>query len=158
VGTLLNPDLPRDHVRGPGRIDVWRALGAAGDAFVGTLPEARRRFGAAFHHSQLYGRSRFVLCPAGYARWSFRLSEAIGSGAVPVILSDFYLKPFSRQLAWDDFSITLPESALADVGRILRAVSPERMAHYRANLDEARAALSPGGMATLIARELEERR
>ena len=57
------------------------------------------------HLRQLYidslKRSIFCLCPSGTGPNTIRLWEAIGSGAIPVVLSDSWVPPGPRQL-WDE--------------------------------------------------------
>jgi tetratricopeptide (TPR) repeat protein len=55
-------------------------------------------------------RSRFCLCPSGTGPNTIRLWEAIGSGAIPVILSDRFRPPGPREL-WDQAVFVLPDTA-----------------------------------------------
>lgn len=80
--------LPRTHIRG-GRLKVLQKLTAnRTDVFIGETDEAKKRFGDSNAHIYLFQRSVFVLCPAGFGRWTFRQAEAIQYGAIPVFIAD----------------------------------------------------------------------
>jgi hypothetical protein len=138
------------HVRGPRSLRAWsRLIERGGDrVFIG-LPDGP--------YERIYRRSVFVLCPAGFARWSFRITEAISCGAIPVILSDYYVKPFASRLPWDDFSITVPESDLAQVDAILASLSPARVHAFQDRLERAQAAFTPDGLRDLLVGGLRSR-
>lgn len=55
-------------------------------------------------------RSLFCLCPSGIGPNTIRLWEAIGSGSIPVILSDRFRPPGPREL-WDQAVFVLPDTA-----------------------------------------------
>jgi hypothetical protein len=139
------------HVRGPRSLRAWSTLIERGGdrAFIG-LPDSGP-------YERIYRRSVFVLCPAGYARWSFRVSEAISCGAIPVILSDYYVKPFASRLPWDEFSITIPESDLADVDTILTSLLLPRIRAFQERLERAQAAFTPDGLRDLLIDGLRSR-
>jgi hypothetical protein len=61
------------------------------------------------HHLDLR-RSSFGLVPRGHGVYSFRLTEVMLAGAVPVILSNGWVLPFSEFLDWDSFSVRLDEA------------------------------------------------
>jgi hypothetical protein len=129
-GVLCYNTLAPDHVRGEDNEPLWEALRASprSDVFVGTIEDARERFGSATTFRDLPAMSRYTLCPAGWARWSFRLVEAVAARSVPVILSDYYVRPHAPRVPWDRFSLHLPERALGRVDGILRSLTPRRSA------------------------------
>lgn len=67
--------------------------------------------------------SKFGFAPKGQGLHSFRLTETLASGAIPIILADGFIKPYNihNSLNWDEFSLTIPE---ADVLKI-----PEMLSH-----------------------------
>jgi hypothetical protein len=158
-GSTTYESVPEDHIRGVGNRHVWERLGstAAPDAFVGTLAAARVRFGKEVTLRTLPARSRFTLCPAGWSRWSYRLVEAIDAGSIPVILSDYYIRPSSELLDWDAFSLHLPEEALPEIDGILRSLRPERVRSMEESLTRARASFGPRGLAERIVYALSRR-
>jgi hypothetical protein len=125
-GVLCYYPMADDHVRGEGNLSHWEAMRASTepDVFVGSLEDARERFGSAITFRDLPAMSRYTLCPAGWARWSFRISEAIAAGSVPVLLSDYYVRPFAPHVPWDRFSLRLPERAVSRIDSVLRGIAP----------------------------------
>jgi len=56
------------------------------------------------HHALLRGSS-FGLVPRGHGVYSYRLTEVLLAGAVPVVLANGWVLPFSEILEWDAFSV-----------------------------------------------------
>jgi len=71
----------------------------------GSGPEPQRR-----RFIDSLQRSLFCLCPSGTGPNTIRLWEAIGSGAIPIILSDTFRPPGPRQL-WEEAVFFLPDTA-----------------------------------------------
>lgn len=46
-------------------------------------------------YCEILARSVFALCPRGYGKSSFRIMEAIHYGAIPVYVSDEFIKPYN---------------------------------------------------------------
>jgi hypothetical protein len=149
--------LPDSHIRGNGSAEVWHAMAASDhdDVFVGELADARETFGPQADYRDFTQNSVFTLCPAGWARWSFRLYEAIADGSIPVILSDYYALPFEGEVNWSDFSLRLPESSLPEIDAILRALTPARVELLRSGLERWKGAFSLSGLAANICRDVE---
>ena len=64
-------------------------------------------------------QSYFFLCPRGAGVSSIRLFEVMQAGRVPVIIADEWVP--IEGLPWDEFSITIRESSLAEMDSIIRA-------------------------------------
>ena len=73
---------------------------------------------------QVMQQSVFALCPSGSGPNSIRLWEAIGLGAIPVVLADTYLPPGDRAL-WDEATVTCSEK-LEDIKAL-----PDRLAEIQ---------------------------
>ena len=71
---------------------------------------------------QVLGRSKFALCPRGYAAASMRLFQALQAGTIPVILADSLVLPLGPD--WDKICIRIPESQLDRVPEILEQHEP----------------------------------
>lgn len=77
------------------------------------------------HYGNTIARSKFVLCPRGYACSTWRLFETMKAGRVPVIISDQWVAP--QGPAWDSFSLRVKEN---DVSRI-----PELLEQYESQAE-----------------------
>jgi hypothetical protein len=64
---------------------------------------------------QVTSRSIFSLCPRGYGATSYRLYEAMQLGAIPVYVSDKHLLPWSDELDWREFCITVTPDQLPNI-------------------------------------------
>jgi len=69
--------------------------------------------------------AKFALCPRGKSPSSMRLFESMQVGVAPVIVSDDLLLPGGP--SWNEFSISVPESRIVDLPRIIA----EHSASYR---------------------------
>ena len=73
--------------------------------------------------------SLFVLAIRGYGLSSYRLYEALSYGAIPVILSDPLVLPFSEKIKWDEICVKVPESSLKDPNSLvqyLKSIAKDR--------------------------------
>lgn len=68
-------------------------------------------------YQHLMFRSKFVLCPRGHGRASYRIYETLRAGRVPVIISDEWLPP--PGVTWETCSVRVPEARVADIPTIL---------------------------------------
>lgn len=73
-------------------------------------------------YTHLMARSKFSLILEGFGYHSFRLTEVMAAGAIPVIAIDHYVLPFNTLLDWESFSIRVPEHQLLQLPEILRAI------------------------------------
>jgi hypothetical protein len=128
-GVLCYELLRDEHIRGVNNRGVWERLRRldSDDVFIGDLDDAKARFGSGVDYRDLPAMSRFTLCPAGWARWSFRLTESIAAASIPVVLSDYYCLPFAPSVPWDRVALRLPERALTRIDPILRGLTPSRV-------------------------------
>ncbi len=62
-------------------------------------------------------RSRFALCPRGWATSTLRVYEMMALGVSPVVLADRWVAP--RGPDWKSFAVFVPERQVADLPRIL---------------------------------------
>lgn len=60
-------------------------------------------------YNELLKLSTFSLIPRGDGRWSYRFSECIGAGSIPVIISDNLTLPYSQLIDWSKASIRIKE-------------------------------------------------
>lgn len=71
---------------------------------------------------RVLSRSKFALCPRGYAAASMRIYQAMQAGAVPVILADDLVLPLGPD--WKQFLVRIKEKDLPDVPKILEQLEP----------------------------------
>ncbi|ACK73851.1 Exostosin family protein (plasmid) [Gloeothece citriformis PCC 7424] len=70
-------------------------------------------------YAEIMARSKFVLCPRGKSPSSFRVYEALMSGAVPVIISDEWIQPDGPN--WQEFCIFVPENNIENIENIVQS-------------------------------------
>ena len=82
-------------------------------------------FGKSSHWVSVYSSSKTVLCPRGFGRNSFRLTEALQLGLVPVyVYTDICWLPYFGSLDWSSFAfIVRIGSNTAELGRFMHMVS-----------------------------------
>lgn len=80
-----------------------------------------------YNYTDLAKKTKFSLIVEGFGLHSFRLTEAMGAGSIPVILIDHYVLPFDMLLDWGTFSIRLPESKLEELPTILKAIPADKV-------------------------------
>jgi hypothetical protein len=68
----------------------------------------------------------YALLPKGDDRWSLRFSEAIGAGAIPVIIADGLTLPYENIIDWSKASIRLPNVAAQDADQIMQALPTDK--------------------------------
>ena len=152
VGAMSYPQLPESHIRG-GR--MFEIAGEGHDYFVGSVREAKTRFGAAFSDWRVIQRSVFTLCPAGFGRWTFRPFQALSYGSIPVMISDGYVKPFPELIRWDEISITVPESDLQSVPGLLRSFPDSKIKAMQESIKACAHLFSEQGLYAMLERRLE---
>ena len=81
-------------------------------------------------------KSKFVLCPRGWGTTSFRLYEAMQLDAVPVYISDEFWKPFTYELNWDDFCVSIKEDEIPNIHSILESISEEKYNKMKSKIKE----------------------
>ena len=101
-------------------------------------PQRRRQLDAdARAYADVLADSCFALCPSGAGPNSIRLWEALGFGAIPVILSDSLRLP-GPEAAWQEAALFVPEREAAV------AALPQQLADLRADRERLRAMQAAG--------------
>ena len=86
-----------------------------------------------YDYDDLMLHTQFALIPRGNGMYSYRLAEAIAAAAIPVIVSDHYILPFSEFLNWRDFAVIIPEHQCTITERWSVATWSSRKAMSRAD-------------------------
>jgi glycosyltransferase involved in cell wall biosynthesis len=68
----------------------------------------RKRFET--YYVNLLNDTKIALCPRGTGPSTIRLWEAMGSGCVPLVISDYLKMPMEKTIDWDDLIINVPEN------------------------------------------------
>eukprot|EP00798_Chlamydomonas_sp_ICE-L_P006830 gene6830-30803_t len=109
------------------RPDVRGALGLLTNLSAGViaidssqpLPPALQNAsdaGNAFGYTELMANSAFTAVVAGDVEFSYRFTEAVRSGAVPVLISDGWVPPFNDTIPFDTYGLHI---LYADLGESL---------------------------------------
>ena len=86
------------------KVQIRETLDAQDPLFTGELRQQQER-----NYLESLRRSVFALCPSGTGPNTIRLWEALGCGAIPVVLSDTWKPPGPREL-WDNAVFFLPDT------------------------------------------------
>ena len=68
--------------------------------------------------------SRFCLCPSGWG-WGWRLSLAVITQCVPVIIQPNVTQPYEDLLPYEDFSLRISKDSIPQLPQILKAVTDD---------------------------------
>lgn len=74
----------------------------------------------------MFRKSKFCICPSGWEVASPRMVEAIYTGCVPVLLKDYYAKPFDDVLDWTTFAVEINSTQIPDLKKILKAIPEDK--------------------------------
>ncbi|XP_051113480.1 probable glucuronoxylan glucuronosyltransferase IRX7 [Andrographis paniculata] len=108
------------------RTMIWQRYGGDRRFYL-----RRRRF--AGYQSEIV-RSKFCLCPLGWAPWSPRLVESVALGCVPVIIADGIRLPFPAAVPWAEISLTVAERDVGRLGKVLDHVAATNLTVIQRNL------------------------
>ncbi|GIL58226.1 hypothetical protein Vafri_13293, partial [Volvox africanus] len=78
-------------------------------------------------------KSRFCLSPLGYG-WGIRLSQAMHTGCVPVLVQDHVYSAFWDVLPYEKFAIRINRHNLHRLFDVLEAITPEQLAELQQGL------------------------
>lgn len=86
-------------------------------------------------YTDMMRSTKFALVPRGDNKFSYRFTEALSAGAIPVYHGDNYMLPFRPELfSWEKCAILLPEKDAGDVGMEhmqLLLTQPDKMCSTR---------------------------
>jgi hypothetical protein len=82
--------------------------------------------------SDMLRSSVFAAAPIGDNRFSYRFTEVLSAGAIPVVHSDGWVLPFRQELVnWTDCLLHLPQSTIGNTVSILRSISLQQRCRMR---------------------------
>ena len=82
----------------------------------------------------LMQRSVFALCPRGFGTTSFRLTEAMDFGCIPVYISNTFSIPFEKILDIKDVCIIVKEDQIHGLHKKLQNIPQDHIDRYRENI------------------------
>lgn len=77
--------------------------------------------------------STFGLVPAGRQPASYRFSEVLSAGTIPVLIADNYVKPFDTLIQWHKCLLQFPTSEMHRIVGVLRAIKEEELLKRQEN-------------------------
>ena len=111
-----------------------------------TLPHRRHSYSCeieasyadSFNFTDLILDSRFGFVPRGMGVHSYRLSEIMAAGAIPIILADGFVKPFdiNKMMDWNAFSFTIPEKKVSTIPGLLSSLPMDKILKMQAKVIE----------------------
>jgi hypothetical protein len=154
VGEYYKEGWPEGFIRSPANRKVWEKLSedTSGRSFVASAGQIKDLANPFYDVPQT---STFTLCPRGITSWSFRMFESILCGSIPVILSDSLIKPFSDIIPWDYFTLSFPESSLANIPELLENIQPETIRGLSAHLQKNQHWFTAQGLLRLVTLKLQ---
>jgi Exostosin family len=96
-------------------------------------PEYKESILANWTYTKLLANSVFSLAPRGDNKFSYKFTEVLSRGAIPVVLADDWMYPFRPELVdWSECVVILPEKYAGEAAiEVLRSISPEQRCQMR---------------------------
>lgn len=90
----------------------------------GELNETKEQKDSTQSYNKLLLNSRYSLCPSGSGPNSIRFWESLGSGAIPILLSDSLELPEHK--LWKEAIVRIPETQVEKIPEIIGGISEEQ--------------------------------
>jgi hypothetical protein len=124
------------------------ALSNDKDVVIRIKPESEEGAKDRLHAFAL--NSIFSAAPRGDNLFSYRFTEVMSCGSIPVVHADDWLYPFAPQLLnWSSIAVIIPESKVNDTVDILRDMSLEERCRSRKHVLEIYDRYMNNGEATI---------
>ena len=95
----------------------------AGVVIVNSKADESEQYG----YEELMSSSNFTLVVRGHREYSYRFTEAVCSGAVPVLVADGWVPPFDAVVNFREYGVSLKEENYLDLITILRNIDDARV-------------------------------
>lgn len=93
---------------------------------------AKRLNKARYSYRSLLTNAKFSAAPRGDQLYSYRFTEILSAGAIPVVYSDGWVLPYTKELVdWRDYMVVIAENQVNQTFDILSRISPERRCRMR---------------------------
>lgn len=100
----------------PIRQKMINALADKEGYYISTKPHSYDEY------SRIMAQSMFTLCPRGYGSASFRTTEAIYQGSIPIYISDEFIIPFN--IDFDKFGVVVKDKDIDKLDKIILDIDP----------------------------------
>ena len=87
--------------------------------------------GEQYGYEELMSSSNFTLVVRGHREYSYRFTEAVCSGAVPVLVADGRVPPFNAVVNFREYGVSVKEENYLDLIRILRNIDNARLSEMK---------------------------
>jgi len=105
------------------RSQTRRALAKLHNGDDVVLTKTRGVNASGFLH-QMALRSRFSACPRGDSLFSYRMTEVMSCGSIPVVYADKWVYPFTPSVVnWSQVAVIIPEARANETLAVLRNIS-----------------------------------
>ena len=84
-------------------------------------------------HFLLHEASEFSAAPRGTNLFSYRFTEILSAGAIPVVYADNWMLPLEDLLVYDEFAVVIPEKDVNQTREILEAIPLRKRCEMRRN-------------------------
>lgn len=109
-------------------VDIVTREGTAAGAWDGDFdPDFWERVRREYVDNML--ASDYALCVRGAGNWSYRLTEALSLGRIPVVISTDCVLPYDFMLNWRDYVVWIERGDISNIG--------ERVAEFHERLTDA---------------------
>jgi hypothetical protein len=99
---------------------------------LGSIRVSFEKSKAGFEHD--LREANFAFCPRGDAFFSYRLSEVLAAGVIPIITSDGWLLPLEELIPWPKLALILDEADISTLPSRLKGVSRASVCQRRVEL------------------------
>jgi len=107
---VQNADVPKPMGELKKKSSLWKRL-------TNNIVSSKGKNDTRLSYTDMMRSTKFALVPRGDNKFSYRFTEALSAGAIPVYHGDNYMLPFRPELiSWEKCAILLPEKDAGDVG------------------------------------------
>ena len=116
----------------PTRRALYRALHNPAEGRILMQPGPFRNQYPHLDYHNILQESIFSATPLGNNLFSYRFTEVLSAGAIPVLLADGWVLPFHPLLVdWNECLVLVPETRVNETLSILQAISPQKRCQMR---------------------------
>lgn len=84
--------------------------------------DSSQRASRAWNYVDLMSRSEFALVIRGDVEFSYRFTEVVCSGSIPVLVSDGWIVPFSSLISFENYGVRIPQQEVNNIVEVIRSI------------------------------------